>query len=489
MNLPEKVREKLRDVPDAPGCYIMRDRHGRIIYVGRAVSLRKRVQTYFRDATLRSGDAKLRSLVKSVHDIEFITTRSDAEAALLEAQLIKDYKPRYNVSFKDDKRFLLLKAWPDVPFPVFKLCRIKRDDGALYFGPYVSSGAVRATLDFVEKKFGLRKCDPKVPDKDTYKHCINDVVRYCSAPCVGKVSREEYAARFEEACGFLRGELPGYLKELAEAMEAAAGEMDFERAAALRDTLMLLRRAVQQRATIVSTPEMKRQNALRGVGELKSILGMKRAPMTMEAYDVSNISGTHAVGSMVCFVEGMPCKNRYRRFRIRTVEGSDDPRMMAEVIRRRFKSLADRAGAPDLVLVDGGATQLRSARVEMNRLGFDDIPAVGLAKRFEELHRRDGPPVRLPADSCALKMLQRLRDEAHRFALTYHQKLRSRRIRESSLDDIPGIGKKRKRVILEHFGSVRRLMRADEKAIAAVPGIGPGMAAQIHEALHKGKKR
>ena len=488
MNLPEKVREKLRNIPDGPGCYIMRDRHGRIIYVGRAVSLRRRVRTYFRDATFRTGDAKLRGLVKSVHDLEFMPARSEAEAVLTEGRLIKDYRPRYNVSFKDDKRFLLLKTWPDEPFPVLKLCRIKRDDGALYFGPYASSAAVRATLDFVEKKFGLRKCTPRVPDKETYRHCINDIVRYCSAPCIGKVSVEEYAARLEEACSFLRGELPGYLKELAEAMEQASGEMDFERAAALRDTLLLLRRTVEQRATMVSTPEMKRRQAREGVGELKSVLGMGNEPRTIEAYDVSNISGTHAVASMVCFIDGMPARTRYRRFRIRTVEGSDDPGMMAEVIRRRFKGLDGSRGAPDLVLVDGGVAQLRAARVEMNRLGFREIPAVGLAKRFEELHRRNGPPVRLPAGSSALKVLQRLRDEAHRFALTYHRALRNRRIRESSLDDIPGIGKKRKRLILEHFGSVRRLMRATEDQIVNVPGIGPEMAASIVEALHKGKK-
>ncbi|MCK5850505.1 MAG: GIY-YIG nuclease family protein, partial [Kiritimatiellae bacterium] len=182
MKLPEKLREKLGNIPDSPGCYIMRDRRGRIIYVGKAVSLRKRVKTYFREATLRRGSPKLRGLVRSVYDIEFVLTRNEAEALLTEGQLIKDYKPRYNISFKDDKRFMLLKADVDDVFPVLRVCRIKRDDGAIYFGPYTSSSATRATLDFVEKRFGLKKCGPKEPNKETHKHCLNDIIRFCSAP-------------------------------------------------------------------------------------------------------------------------------------------------------------------------------------------------------------------------------------------------------------------------------------------------------------------
>ena len=491
MDLPARVKKKFSELPDKPGCYMMRDRRGLIIYVGKAASLRKRVQSYFRQATFRSASPQLRGLIRSVWDVDWIVVRNEAEAVLTEGRLIKEYRPRYNVSFRDDKRFLLLRADPGQPFPQLKLCRIQRSDGALYFGPYASSAAARATLDFAEKKFGLRKCAPRVPSEETYKHCINDIVRYCSAPCIGKVTQEEYHVGFEETCAFLRGERPQYLKELRVKMEEASDQMAFERAAALRDTLLLLDSAVKQRARIASTPEMKKQEAKAGVQELQMVLQIGHIPHTIEAYDVSNISGTYSAASMVCFVDGMPHRNRYRHFRIKSVEGVNDPGMMAEVVRRQFSRLMGETDSthlrgsgrfPDLVLVDGGITQLRAARAELKQLGLDNIPVAGLAKRFEELYwKNSGPPIRLGKDSRALKVLQRLRDEAHRFALTYHRHLRSQRIKESVLDDIPGIGSKRKRLLLEYFGSVRQLAKATEDEITEVPGIGPELARTIRE--------
>ena len=492
MDIPERIREKLRKLPDDPGCYIMRDRRGRIIYVGKAASLRNRVRWYFQKATLRSADPKLRGLIKSVGDLELIVCRNEAEATLTEGQLIKDYRPRYNVSFRDDKRFLLLRVDPGQAYPRFELRRIRKADDALYFGPYASAHAVRATLDFIEKRFGLRKCSPAVPNGDTYEHCLNDIIRHCSAPCIGKTSQDDYHALFREACAFLAGKRPDVLKELRGAMEEAAGGMAFERAAALRDTLLLIEAAVKQNARIAPTAEMKREDARTGIGELKKVLGLTRVPRTIEAYDVSNISGTHSVASMVCAVDGLPRRNRYRRFRIRTVSGIDDPGMMSEVIRRRFRRAGEGDGAgsaaggtaPDLVLVDGGITQVRAARAELKGLGLESVPVAGLAKRFEEIHWRDGTkPIRLARNSHALRVLQRLRDEAHRFALAYHRNLRSRRIRESVIDTIPGIGPNRKELLVKHFGSVRRLQRAGEEQIAEVPGIGPKMARTIKERL------
>jgi excinuclease ABC subunit C len=226
MKLPDKLRAKLRELPDKPGCYLMRDRNGKIIYVGKARSLRKRVQSYFRDATLRSATPKVRGMVKSVEDIDIVVVHNEAAAVLTEGKLIKAYRPRYNISFKDDKRFLLLRANPEDPFPHFKLVRIRRDDGAHYFGPYASAHAARATLDFVEKQFGIRKCTPRVPDAETYKHCINDIVRFCSAPCINKISEDAYHHRFEEACAFLRGQRPELLKAVRARMEEAAESMD-----------------------------------------------------------------------------------------------------------------------------------------------------------------------------------------------------------------------------------------------------------------------
>jgi excinuclease ABC subunit C len=486
MDLPKTLKATLKALPDKPGCYLMRDQNGKIIYVGKARSLRKRVQSYFRDASLRSASPKVRGLVKSVQSIDIIVVHNEAAALLTEGQLIKTYRPRYNVSFKDDKRFLLLRANPKADFPRFTLVRIRREDGATYFGPYASSSAARATLDFLEKQFGLRKCAPRNPNADAYKHCMNDIIRFCSAPCVNKISKTQYHDRFDEACEFLRGKRPKYMKTLREQMAAASEALDFERAAALRDTLFLLNKAVRQHARVAPTPAMRKTAAANGVTEIQAALQLKARPAVIEAFDISNISGTFAVASMVCAVDGVPQNNRYRRFRIKTVKGIDDPAMMAEVIRRRLTGLLnDKESLPDLMLVDGGITQLRAARAVASDLGLASQPMAGLAKRYEEIYWDDAsPPIRLPRDSDGLKVLQRLRDEAHRFAITYHRKLRNKRIRESALDDVPGIGPKRKQVLLSHFGSMRRMLNAGPEAIAACPGIGPELADQLWQTLN-----
>lgn len=486
MKISSKVQSKLHELPDKPGVYLMRDRDGRVIYIGKAVSLRKRVRQYFRQGTLRSAEPKLRGLIRSIDDFDYLVVRNEAEATLTEGRFIKEYRPRYNTFFRDDKRFLILRIHPKDPYPRFTLCRFQRDDGAIYFGPYASAASARATKAFVEKRFGLRACRPRVPGATDYKHCLNDIIRYCSAPCIGKISPEAYRERVAQACAFLRGEAPEHLADVENEMRQQAEAMNYEKAAALRDTLALLRRAVRQRATGKSTLEMKVEDARRGVDALQAELGLPRRPEVIECYDISNISGTHAVGSMVCAVEGMPQRNRYRLFRIKTVQGSDDPGMMAEVIKRRFsRLLVEKKSLPDLVLVDGGPTQLHAARKELDALGLETLPALGLAKRFEEIYAEPNSrmPVRLALDSPALKVLQRIRDEAHRFALMYHRKLRGRKIRDSALDEIPGIGAKRKRLLLEHFGSVARLRKARVEQIAEVPGIGTSMARLIREEL------
>lgn len=481
MSVPEKVGRRLKELPDKPGCYIMRDRRGRVIYVGKASSLRKRVRWYFRNSSLRSASPKVRGLIKSVDDLDVVVVRNDAEAALTESKLIKEFKPRYNVIFKDDKRFPLLKAYPGERFPRLKLCRIERDDGAVYFGPYVSSAAARAAMDFAEKRFGLRKCSPSAPDRSTYKHCINDIVRYCSAPCIGQTTAPGYRQRFEEACAFLRGERMQYLGEVWDAIREAAEKTDYEKAAQLRDIYFNLREAVKLKARIAKTPEMKKEEAMAGIVALKNLLGLEREPRVIEAYDVSNISGAFAVGSMVCAVDGRPMRTRYRRFRIKTGEGPDDTRMMAEIVGRRYERVLKEDGLlPDLVLVDGGATQLSSARKELDRLGLKSLPAAGLAKRLEEIYlpgRKS--PLRLDRESPALRVLRQLRDEAHRFAISYHRNLRGKRIRESLLDEIPGVGDKTKGKLLEHFGSVKRLASATIEDVEGVPGIGKAQAGTI----------
>ena len=357
-----------------------------------------------------------------------------------------------------------------------------RDDNALYLGPFPSDSVVRTMLDFTEKRFGLRKCKPIIPDADTYKHCINEIVRFCSAPCVGRVTPEEYRARFDEACAFLRGERLGIIEEVKRQMEAAAQEKNYEKAALLRDTWLALYEMVKRRRRIImSTPQMRETDAQGGGRELQEAIGLPAPPTLIEGFDISNLFGTHSVAGMVVSVNGLPDRRFYRRFRIRTVEGADDPRSMAEVIRRRYtRVLAESKAIPNLILIDGGITQLRAARAELAALGLSHIPSVGLAERFEEIVVDDGrEPLRLPLESRALKVLTRLRDEAHRFALDYHRRLRNRIIRESALDDIPGIGAAKKAALLKHFGSVYRLSKATVEEIDAVPGVDRMMAEAI----------
>lgn len=486
--IPEKVRAAVRDMPDRPGVYLMRDDRGRIIYVGKARSLRKRVASYFREASLRRGDSKLRSLVHTVADLDRIELKSEAEAILMEGRLIKEYRPRFNILFKDDKRFPLLRIHPGEPVPRLESCRLAKEDGATYFGPYPNAPAAHAAKDFAQRRYGLRLCRPRRPGPEDHRHCHEDVLRTCSAPCIGRISPEAYRERATEAAAFLRGERPEALSGLRQEMRDASAELRFERAAAIRDTLRLLTQAIRRRIRVARTPRLKEQEAQSGLAELRERLALPLTPARIECVDVSTISGTHAVASLVTAVDGQPVSSLYRRFRIRSVEGSNDPAMIAEVVRRRFLR-SDQPGwePPGLFLVDGGITQLRAARETLKEIGRPEIPTAGLAKRFEEIvagpDRRE-TILRLPDDSPALQVLQRLRDEAHRFALTYHRALRNRRIRESTLDDLPGIGPRKKTLLLRKFGSVARLRKAPVDAVASVPGIGRELALAIREHLN-----
>lgn len=485
MTVSPQLREKLAALPDKPGCYLMRDRKGTIIYVGKAVSLRRRVQSYFRPSTLREAPPKVRSMVNCVADLETLVVRNEAEALLTESTLIKRYRPRFNIVLRDDKRYLALRADPRDPVPRLATCRILRDDNALYFGPFPSAAVVRTVLDFTEKRYGLRKCTPIRPDAETYRHCINDIIRFCSAPCVGRVSPEEYRLRFDEACAFLRGERLGVIEEVKSQMQAAADAHDYEKAAALRDTWIALREMVKQRVRVVATPEMHAADALAGIRELQRLIGLPAVPELIEGFDISNLFGTHSVASLVAAVNGLPDRRLYRRFRIRTVEGADDPRSMAEVIGRRYARQRDEGKPlPGLIMIDGGLTQLRAARAVLADLGLPNIPSIGLAKQQEEIVLDDGrPSLLLPRDSDALRVLTRLRDEAHRFAIDYHRRLRNRLIRESALDEIPGIGPAKKAALLKRFGSVYRLSHASLDAVEAVPGIDRTLAEAILRAV------
>ena len=481
--MTDELKLKLSLLPEEPGVYRYRNREGTIIYVGKAKNLRRRVLSYFRPGADLAP--KVRSMVNTVADLEWMCVKNDAEALLTEASLIKQYKPHFNILMRDDKRYLALRADPDDPFPRFATCRIVRDDGALYFGPFPSAPVVRAAKDFVEKHYGLRGCDALAPDEETHRHCHADVIRFCTAPCEGKITAADYRARFDEACAFLRGERPGVIAELVEEMKEAAAQEDFAKAARLRDTIGALKEMTKAHF-VRRRPEETRAAAKLGLAELAAALKLERPPRVIECADISNLFGTHSVASLVVAVDGLPDRRLYRHFRIETVEGADDPRSMAEVVRRRYgpeSTLTAKSPHADLFICDGGVTQLRAARAVFAELGITDIPTVGLAKRMEELVTDDGgEPLLLPRDSEGLMVVTRLRDEAHRFAITYHRSLRERTIRESALDDVPGIGPAKKMALLKRFHSVYGIARATEDEIAAVAGIGATLAAAVRKA-------
>jgi excinuclease ABC subunit C len=484
----DQIRQKLGVMPHKPGVYLMKDRFGTVIYVGKARDLRKRVSTYFHPSRRMGWDLKLNALIEAVHDLDTYSVRTEPEALLLEGKLIKEYQPRYNISFRDDKRFLLVKVNLNDPIPRFVLTRLRQDDGARYFGPYVHSSSARHTLTLARRKFNLRGCRPFTPGAEDYKHCLYGHLKYCTAPCIGNVALEDYRRQVVAACDFLDGQTGEIERELEEQMKKAAASEDFEKAAQYRDALGDLRRTTQKTKKFPRFPytlpiALDSQSDL---AELGRVLELPAVPVRIEGFDISNISGTFAVASMVSFRDGKPDRSNYRRFRMKTVTGQDDFACMAETVRRRYTRLAREApGAlPNLIVIDGGKGQLNAAVAELGQLGLLQIPVIGLAKEFEEIHRPGvAEPLRLPHSSGALKLLQRVRDESHRFANTYNAQLRLKKISESILDEFPGIGQQRKIALLKKFGSVQRLRLATVEDIAAVPGFGGKAALELKKFL------
>lgn len=559
------LNKKVHEVPHKPGVYLMRDRFGRVIYVGKARDLRKRVGSYFMPSKMAVADLKTRALLEAVWDFETHTVASEPESLLLEGKLIKEYRPRYNISFRDDKRFLVVKVDPTEEWPRFRLARFKKDDGARYFGPYAHAGALRQTLNFMRKKFGVLTFGRGSPTPRELKSSTYQVPMRLS-----EINAEIYRQRVEQAAQFLEGHSREMMNAVEEEMRKAAAKMDFEKAAELRNMLEDLRRTTKpmRRFTRHSLPSTIDPQA--DVRALADALQLPALPKVMECFDISNISTTHVVASMVSFRDGVPDKNNYRRYRIRTVEGQDDFASMAEVVRRRYsrvllqaraenpeaaefsqenpaEALArlapgrddantsfrpesaergegtrkrfsesfgkteshnacevphralpvrdDSSGAaaattfvrlPDLIIVDGGKGQLSSACRELQRLGLHELPIIGLAKEFEEIYRPGRAlPLQLPDDSGALRLLQRIRDEAHRFANGYHQLLMKKRIGESILDDCPGVSQNRKNLLLRKFGSVQRLRKASVEEIASTEGIGQKLAEDVHRFLER----
>lgn len=607
------LEEKLDSLPGRPGVYLMRDGSGKVIYVGKAKDLRARVRAYFRSG---DGRSQIKFLLRRVEDVETLVTSNEKEALILENNLIKQYKPRYNILLKDDKSYLSIKVNVQHAWPRILATRKIVKDGSRYFGPYASAFAVRETLDIVERHFLLRNCTEH-NFKNRARPCLQYQIKRCPGPCVLPVDPKEYQENLRQALLFIEGKRQELVEELRRKMQEKSDALEFEAAAKIRDQIQAVEKTVEKQRMVshwggdqdifglyreggfievqvlfvrqgkltgnqayslddlefsdaevmeslltqfyqgdrfapdeillgveledrevreeylserkgksvsILCPqrgdkrqllEMAVQNARQSfferhdeekrrekmLLELQERLRLRNYPQRIECFDISAIHGAHAVGSMVTFFNGEADKKRYRQYRIRTVRadsGGDDFAMMYEVLKRRFSRGIQEGDLPDLVVVDGGKGQLAMALAAMRELGVKDVDVAALAKmrvqpsaRSPEIQRTEervflpgqSNPVTLRRNSNALFLLQRVRDEAHRFAITYHKKLRTRRTLYSALDRIPGIGGARKRALLRHFGSIKRIEEATVKDLLQVPFVNEKIAQEILETL------
>ncbi|MFA5088185.1 MAG: excinuclease ABC subunit UvrC [Candidatus Omnitrophota bacterium] len=413
------IKEKIKKFPVTSGVYLMKDAQGQVLYVGKAISLRRRVRSYFRKAKTFS---KTDLLVAQINDVDFLPTSSEAEALILEASLIKKYLPKYNIDLRDDKSYPYLEITPE-KFPRIFMVRpsgraeeflARRGSGrkeAKYYGPYVNPKLIREALTIIRRIFPFRTCDP-FPKKA----CLDYHLGLCDAPCIGNIPVKDYAKLIRNVVLILEGRKDKLYKNLQKEMESLARTRKFEQAAKVRDQIQAIG------ALYSGTQNV---NYYKETEQLQRLLSLPKRPERIEAFDVSNMMGQQAVGSMVSFLNGKPDKQNYRRFRIRDVSGIDDFKMIAEIVRRRYQRLLkERAFLPDLIVIDGGKGQLSAAQEELEKMKAD-IAIISLAKRQEEIFspRKRGPVI-LPKDSLGLKLLQRVRDEAHRFAVSYHRLLR-----------------------------------------------------------------
>ena len=597
--VPDAVAAKLPHLPDGPGVYLWKGRDGSTLYIGKAKRLRSRVRSYFANDQLES--VKTSHMVSLIGDLETIVVPSEAHALILEANLIKEYRPRFNIALRDDKSYPYIKVTVQEPFPRVFVTRRLEDDGASYFGPYTDVGAMRRSLNVVKKIFTVRSCNYDMPAQMPERPCLDYYIKRCKAPCILAQSQQDYRAMIDEVVLFLSGRPDEVVRRVQERMELASEQLDFERAAELRDVLHHLERmeeptvvleveggdrdvigyardgddacvtvlrirsgkllsreqrfltnidgeddadvmtmflagsyvGMQEKARQVllpfdfpdrelieqTLPDSKIQIPQRGprrnlialaeqnarhlleelklssmeaeeragdpVYELGRELGLQRLPRSLVCFDISTTQGTDTVGSCVWFENGRPKRSEYRKFKVKTVEGSDDFASIQEIVRRYFERRRNEdKPLPDLIVIDGGKGQLSAAHAALAELSLADRPLISLAKRDEEIFiwgREE--PLRLSRRSPGLRLLQQARDEAHRFAVTYNRKRRSMRTVTSELLKVPGIGPVKRRQLLKEFGSVQGVRDAGEEAIAKLPGFNAERARKLLESL------
>ncbi len=486
-----ELRKVARALTQSPGVYLMKDRLGHVIYVGKAKNLRRRVSSYFQGSRrFVRAQPKVAAMIEMVREVTVHVTKNETEALLLEGKLIKEYKPRYNTDFTDDKQFLLVRVDLQNDLPRFRLCRNRKGDGALYYGPFAQSGFLRSTLSEMRKKFGILLADAKPVRLDSGRVKLYDDARAEIFSSQNETTVEEYRERVDQACAFLEGKAKDWLKELREEMERSAEALDFERAAELRDLSDALAKTIRNTRRFTRHWPKPKDDERAMVDGLRNSLRLDRSPKVIECFDVSHVSGTFVVASMVRFVSGKPDKRSYRRFKIRSFDGNDDFKAMEEVIARRYgRLLMEKSKFPDLVVVDGGLGQVSSAMDAFESLECEPPPLIGLAKKEETIVFPDKrAELQLGQRDSALRLLQQIRNEAHRFANQFNADLRSKRIRESVLDDLPGLGAVRRKALLGHFGSIDRLKNTTVEDLREVDGIGPKIAEQISLFLKNTKK-
>ncbi|NBD37669.1 MAG: GIY-YIG nuclease family protein [Verrucomicrobia bacterium] len=485
--VPSKLKEKVRQLPESPGVYLMKDRTGSVLYIGKAKNLKRRVGSYFQPSRrFRIEQPKVAAMLDLIADFEILETRSDSEAILLEGRLIKEWRPKYNTDFTDDKRFLHVRVDPEIPLPRFRLVRFRSGDRSLYFGPFAHSGLLRRTLQEMRLKFGILLGDAHPQQLEDGRWRLYDDARAELYGHPNIVSVLEYRERVEAACDFLEGKSKEWIGELEEQMRKAAENRNYERAAELRDVMAALRRTTQRNRKFTHAAPLVAEPS-RPLEELRKVLALAQPPRRMECFDISHISGSFCVASMVHFRNGKPERKQYRRYQIKGFVGNDDFRAMCEVVGRRYARL-QREGQPfpDLIVIDGGAGQVASALRAFLERGIEPPPLIGLAKKRETIVFSDGrEALQLSGHHPGRLLLQYLRDEAHRHANTYNAELRRKKLRESVLDDFPGLGPKRRRLLLARFGSLDRLRKASAEELQEVEGIGPKLAEAIASQVRK----
>jgi excinuclease ABC subunit C len=433
--LPVTAAEKVRTFPHTPGVYLMKDIHGNVIYIGKAKNLRNRAGSYFtKEAAL---ELRTCELVKHIADIDYIPCETDVEALLMEARLIKDIRPRFNKDLKDGKTFPYLQIRIREDFPRVEITRTPRRKGVRLYGPFTSKTQLKQAVGVLQRVLKFRTCSLDIQERDDrwrwFRPCLLHSIRQCTAPCNFRVSREDYRKQIRKLIMVLSGKSSRLIREMEQQMKEASGQMLFEKAARIRDEITALRN-LNLRGDVEkdAQPEVFPIDPKKGVASLKKILGMERLPRTIEGVDIAHLGGQETVASLVSFLDGLPFKDGYRKYKIRTVEGVDDFASMREVISRRFKRMA-REGEifPDLLLIDGGKGQLSAVMDAFHAIGVTPPTVISLAKQEEEIFRPgESESIKLSRNSPALRLLQYVRDEAHRFAQHYHHTLRRKKLTE-----------------------------------------------------------